>query len=278
MNPEKYCKKIVKDAGSNFYYSFLFLPREKRRAMYAVYAFSRTIDDIVDSDDDRASKERMLAFWRSEVEQCYGGSSEHPLSKELVFAIREFDIPKEYIVELMTGVMQDMIQARYATFEDLKKYCYRVASVVGLICLNIFGVDDTEKNREAAINLGLAFQTTNILRDIGIDADAGRIYIPEEDILRFNLTEKDILEKRYSGDFGRMMAFEWERSRLYYEKAWKGFDKKAARKLLPAMIMADIYYKILTGIRQAGYNVFEHYIRVPAGEKIRLAIKRWLKG
>lgn len=278
MTPEKYCKKIVKDSGSSFYYSFLCLPKRKRRAIYAVYAFSRIIDDVVDGDVGLPSKEKMISFWRSEVDACYGGSSEHPLTKELIYAVSEFDIPKEYLSELLQGVTQDMVQARYATFDDLKRYCYRVASIVGLICLKIFEVKDTIENREAAINLGFAFQVTNILRDVGADVDIDRIYLPEEDILKFNLTENDILEKKYSDDFRKLMEFEWKRADEFFERALTGFDKKASKKLLPAMIMADIYYKILQDIKKVDYNVFEHRVRVPNLGKVKFALKRWLKG
>lgn len=275
MKPEKYCKKIVKDSGSNFYYSFLFLPKRKRRAIYAVYAFSRTIDDIVDGESSLDEKERLLSFWRSEIDHCYGGSSDHPLTIELAYAARQFGIPKEYFIDHLNGVTQDMIQTRYATFEDLVKYCYRVASIVGLICLRIFEVKDTEKNREAAINLGLAFQMTNILRDVDADVDRDRIYLPEEDLLRFNLTEADILERKYSDEFVNLMSFEWDRVSQIFEKARIGFDRKAARKLLPAMIMADIYYQILLGIRDVNYDVFKNRVRVPSLKKIKFALKRW---
>lgn len=276
MKPEKYCKKIVKDSGSNFYYSFFFLSRPKRRAIYAIYAFSRVIDDIVDNDTDMTAKENHLAFWRLEIDACYGEGSRHPLTMELEYAVRSFDIPKEYLLELLNGVTQDMVQNRYATFEDLKKYCYRVASVVGLICLEIFEVEDNEENREAAINLGLAFQLTNILRDVGTDADWNRIYLPEEDIIRFKLNESDILEKKYSKSFADLMAFECERADEFFKKAHKGFDKKAAKKLLPAMVMSDVYYKILTGIKDVDYNVFEHMVRVPNFGKLKIALKRWI--
>lgn len=276
MKPEKYCKKIVKKSGSNFYYSFFFLSRPKRRAIYAIYAFSRVIDDIVDNDTDMTAKENHLIFWRDEINACYGEGSRHPLTMELEYAVRAFDIPKDYLVELLNGVTQDMVQNRYATFEDLKTYCYRVASVVGLMCLKIFEVEDNEKNREAAINLGLAFQMTNILRDVGIDADWNRIYLPEEDILKFKLTETDILEKKYSENLKKLMSYEWKRADEFFKKAHEGFDRKAARKLLPAMIMSDIYYKILEGIKEVDCNIFEHRVRVSNFSKLKLALKRWL--
>lgn len=277
MKPEKYCKKIVKESGSNFYYSFFFLSRPKRRAIYAIYAFSRVVDDIVDNDTDVAAKETHLAFWRSEIEACYGTGSRHPLTMELEYATRAFDIPKTYLVELLNGVTQDMVQNRYATFEDLEKYCYRVASVVGLICLKIFGVQDNEKNRSAADCLGKAFQLTNILRDVGADADWNRIYLPEEDMIRFKLTEADILDKKYSENFARLMAYEWERAENYFKKAHEGFDRDAAKKLLPALVMSDIYHEILLGIKKVNYDVFKNRVRVTNFNKLKFAMKRWLK-
>ena len=277
MEPEKYCKKIVKESGSNFYYSFLFLPRRKRRAIYAIYAFSRIVDDIVDADTDIAFKEKQIIFWRTQIEECFRGKSEHPLTKELIYAVMEFDISEVYLTELINGVTQDMVQNRYATYTDLLKYCYRVASVVGLICMNIFEVDKSEGNLEAATNLGYAFQLTNILRDVGADADDDRIYLPEEDLLKFRVKENDILKKNYSTEFVYLMRFEWERADQMFGKALTGFEKDAERKLLPAMIMADIYYEILKRIKRADYNVFKEKIRVSNPEKIKMAIKRWLK-
>lgn len=276
MNAEKYCNDIVRKSGSNFYYSFLFLKKRKRRAMYAVYAFSRVIDDIVDSDESSSSKEKLIGFWRTEIEKCYSSGSEHPLTKELRYATREFHIPKQYLLELLLGVMQDMIQQRYVTFDDLQKYCYRVASVVGLMCLKIFEAPDSEENRKAAINLGLAFQTTNILRDIAEDADNDRIYLPIEELIRFNLTEEDIINKKYSEDFRKFMQFQWDRSESYYKKAWSGFDKIAAKKLFPALIMSDIYHEILEKIKEIDYNVFKTRIRIPNLTKIKIAFKRWM--
>lgn len=275
MTPEKYCKKIVKDSGSNFYYSFFFLSQRKRRAMYAVYSFSRVVDDIVDSDADDDFKEKQLMFWRSEIDACYDGKSEHPLTKELIYSTREFGIPKEYLIDLLNGVTQDMIQSHYATYEDLKRYCYRVASVVGLMCIKIFGVEDSEKNRTAAINLGQAFQLTNILRDVGVDADNGRIYLPEEDLMRFGVTEKDIFEKKYSENFAKLAEFEWTRAEGLFLKARSGFDRDAERKLLPAMIMADIYYEILLKIKEARFDVFKQRVRIPNSQKVKLALIRW---
>lgn len=274
MYSEKYCKDIVKKSGSSFYYSFFFLPRRKKKAMYAIYAFSRVIDDIVDGDSPLSSKERLLTFWRSEIDQCFSGTSEHPLTEELIYATKEFGIPKEYLLELLQGVTQDMVQNRYATFDDLKKYCYRVASVVGLICLKIFEVEDNEKNRRAAIDLGWAFQLTNILRDVSADVDINRIYLPEEDILRFGLTEEAILNKKYSKEFVGLMAFEWERARSFFDRAWLGFDRESSKKLLPAMIMAEIYYKILLRIKEIDYDVFKHRIKISTFKKIQLALKR----
>lgn len=264
---------MVKRSGSNFYYSFFFLPKRRRRAIYAVYAFSRQIDDIADEEGDIASKERLFSFWRSEVEAAYGSGSRHPLTEELLYAIREFKIPKEYLIGHLNGIMQDMVQTRYATFDDLKNYCYRVASLIGLICLKIFGVEDDERNSEAAAALGLAFQLTNILRDISTDADRDRIYIPMEDLSRFNLTEQDILEKRYSENFVNMMSFEWERAHDIFLQARSGFDKRARRKLLPAMVMAGIYYRILMKIRDAGFRVFDGKIGVSIWEKIWIVLK-----
>jgi len=280
MKSEQYCKKIVKDSASNFYYSFFFLKKRKKRAMYAIYAFSRVIDDIVDSEDTleaKEAKEKMISFWRDEIEKCYSKSSKHPLTEELIYATEEFDIPKEYLLGLLNGVVQDMHQNRYVTFEDLKKYCYGVASVVGLMCLKIFEVKDNKKNQEAAINLGYAFQMTNILRDVGVDADIDRIYLPEEDLNKFGLKEEDIINKRYSDNFKKMMEFEWQRAYDFYQKAWQGFDKDASKKLIAAMIMADIYFEILKRIKESDYNVFPRKIRVLNSQKANFAIKRWYR-
>jgi phytoene synthase len=234
------------------------------------------IDDIVDGDSGASAKERMLAFWRSEIDKGIDGGSSHPLTRELAFAVREFAIPKEHLSELMAGVMQDMAQKRYATFEDLLKYCYRVASIVGLTCLRIFDAEDTAEMRDAAINLGWAFQLTNILRDVAEDAACGRIYFPLEDMIKFGVTEEDILNKRFTSGFAGLMEFEWERANSFYGIALKNIGSKAAKKLLPALIMADIYFEILQRIRAAGYNVFAKRIRISNWKKLWFALKRFL--
>lgn len=270
-----YCRQITKASGSNFYYSFFFLPRKQREAIYSVYAFCRSIDDVVDRSTSAPKAMEELKRWRQQVDQCYTGFIDHPVLTPLFKTIQEFHLPREYFEELINGVEMDLHKHRYATFEDLRPYCYRVASAVGLLCIEIFGYTEPVI-REHALHQGIAFQLTNILRDIKSDAARGRIYLPLEDLKHFGYSEGELLSSTYNQAFMDLMRFECQRARDYYQKAHKQLARKDRSTMVASEIMGGIYYRILQEIEQSEYNVFERKISLPRYTKAGLALKIWL--
>jgi len=275
MDLVAYSRKIAKASKSNFYYSFLFLPRRQREAIYSVYAFCRSIDDVVDRNSSTPKAVEEIQQWRVGLDRCYKGQSDHPVFISLAKTIQEFSIPKALFDELINGVEMDLYQNRYATFEELRPYCYRVASVVGLICIKIFGSTE-EATREHAIHQGIAFQLTNILRDIKADAARGRIYIPQEDLKRFDYSEEELLAGTYNPAFVDLMRFECQQAREYYRKARALLENKDRPAMVASEIMGGIYYRILGKIEQAGYNVFETNIALSGRTKLGIALKAWV--
>lgn len=277
MDSKRYTKEKTKKSGTNFYYSFLFLPKMKREAIYTVYSFCRESDDIVDDAGSPDEARRQLDEWRNELEACYQGTPTHPITTALADVLEHFAIPKRYFHELIDGMEMDLQQTRYKTFEELSTYCYHAASVVGLMCIEIFGYR-SPKARDYAINLGKALQMTNILRDVGDDASKGRIYLPEEDYQRFNLTEKDLLEQKYSPEFVEFMKFEVERTREFYDLAKHSYERRDHHLLFPAEIMRKIYSRILENIIQNQFEVFSRRITISKQRKILYALQEWTRG
>jgi phytoene synthase len=282
MTPEQaqaYCEAVTKRSGSNFAYSFLFLPAERREAMYTVYAFCREVDSAVDDAQPGSDPAAALARWRAELAAAYEGAPTHPVAISLARHVRRLHIPREYFEDLIKGVEMDLITTRYATFEELYTYCYRVASVVGLICLRVFGTQAPGAG-DYAVNLGLAFQLTNILRDIATDADRGRIYLPQEDLARFGCPEKDLLSRCSSPAFLELMRFECARARDYYHKARQAVDALPAtdrRALTVAEIMRGVYAKILDRIEASDYRVFGPRISLAPAHRLAIAAGVWLR-
>ena len=275
MNSKTYTRQKTKKSKSNFYYSFLFLPKKKREALFAVYAFCRYSDDLVDETSSPEEARIKIAEWRKEIDACYEGQPSHPIMLALKDVIQDFPIPKTYLHELVDGMEMDLEKKRYATFDELSEYCYYAASVVGLICIEIFGYRSAD-TKEYAILLGKALQVTNILRDVGEDADKGRIYLPSEDYQQFHLTEEDILQKKYTPAFASLMRFEANRADELYQRAISFYDKKDQPMLFPAEIMRKIYYRILTLIIAKNFDVFHERVRVPNQLKIMIALQEWL--
>ncbi|MCS6808025.1 MAG: presqualene diphosphate synthase HpnD [Candidatus Kapabacteria bacterium] len=274
---------------TNFFYSFSLLPKEEREAIHTVYAFCRYTDDIVDMDtpclsgagtlSDYSSLQRKrerLERWRREVERCYNGTSSHPIMKPLSAVVQRFSIPQQYLQILIDGCERDLIQQRYRTFEELKEYCYSVASIVGLISIEIFGYKYDE-TKEYAVNLGYALQLTNILRDIKSDKDKGRIYLPQEDLERFQYSEDELLRNVYNDNFVEMMKFQTRRVREYYHKARAALRPDESITMFAAQIMDAIYYRLLDKIEIAGYNVFSKRISVSTLHKLLIALRLWVK-
>jgi phytoene synthase len=207
---------------------------------------------------------------------CYSGQPSHPITRRLQEIIREFKIPQEYFQELLRGVEMDLTHKRYATFEELYQYCYRVASVVGLICIEIFGYQDP-RVKEHAIHQGLAFQLTNILRDVRVDSELGRIYLPQEDLKRFHYTEEDLFAHTYNPAFQALMHFEAERAKEYYRKAKALIPNQDRLALIASEIMGAIYYRLLMTIEKRGYNVFAEAIRLSSFHKMVIALWTWCR-
>ncbi len=270
-----YTKEKTKQSKTNFYYSFLFLPKAKREAIYTVYSFCRETDDIVDNSTTPDDACRKLNQWRSELDACYDEEPAHPITKALLDVQHSFPLPKEYFHALIDGCEMDLTRKRYSTFDDLADYCYRVASVVGLICIEIFGYR-TPQTKDYAVNLGKALQLTNIMRDVGEDARLGRIYLPLEDLERFKLSENDLINETYSPAFVEMMKFQGERAQHYYDLATSLYEHRDHHLLFPAEIMRKIYHTLLNGIVKANYNVFDNRVRVPNSKKMSIALKTWL--
>ena len=276
---QSYCNAVTKRSGSNFYYSFFFLPAARREAMYTVYAFCKEVDSAVDDAPPGSDPADAVRKWRAEVDAVYGGTPTHPVASSLAGHVRALGIPREYFDELINGVEMDLATTRYATFEELSRYCYRVACVVGLICLHIFGTRDP-RAKDYAINLGMAFQLTNILRDLGSDADRGRIYLPREDLARFGCAEDLLLQHQYPPRFNDLMAFQCARVHQFYDQAHAILESlpRADRKALtPAEIMRGVYERILFHIEQADYRVFGPRISLPAPAKLAIAAGIWLR-
>ncbi|OGW67599.1 MAG: squalene synthase HpnD [Nitrospirae bacterium RIFCSPLOWO2_02_FULL_62_14] len=276
---QAYCNAVTKHSGSNFYYSFFFLPAARRAAMYTVYAFCKEVDSAVDDAPAGSDPKEAISRWRAEVAAVYGGIPTHPVAISLAGHVRQLGIPREYFDELINGVEMDLATMHYATFEDLSRYCYRVACVVGLICLHIFGTRDP-RAKDYAVNLGMAFQLTNILRDLGTDADRGRIYLPLNDLTRFGYTEELLLQRRYSPRFNDLMAFQCTRAHEFYDKAHtilESLPRADRNALTPAEIMRGVYERILVRIEQAGYRVFDSRISLPPVSRLAVAAGVWLR-
>lgn len=278
MTPDQYCQDKAAASGSSFYYSFRFLPDDKRRAITALYAFCREVDDVVDECSDENLARTKLAWWRGELDQLYAGRPTHPVSKALQPAIKSLDLPREQFLEIIDGMEMDLEQARYADFKSLQLYCYRVASVVGLLAAQIFGYQD-RKTLKYAHDLGIAFQLTNICRDVGEDARRGRIYLPVEDLQRFNVPASDILDAKESPEFTALMTFQIERARSYYAKALAELPKIDKKSQRPGLMMAAIYRATLDELERDGASkVLKQRISLTPIRKLWLAWKVWVFG
>ncbi len=271
-NNNSYVQNVTQKSGSNFYLSFFSLPKQQREAMTAVYAFCREVDDAV--DEPKGDPKEAVEEWRREIDRTYDGRPTLPLTQSLHKAIETFQLSKEYFDGILDGVAMDLRMSRYATFEALSGYIYHVAGEVGLLCMEIFGYR-SERLKRYAVKLGTAFQLTNILRDIKKDAACGRIYIPQEDLARFGVTDQDLMAGRMTQGFKNLMSFETRRARGYYHEA-SVLPLPAERPALKAAeIMHAIYENILDRIERKNYDVYSKPIRVPTPTKVFLAAKTW---
>jgi 15-cis-phytoene synthase len=281
VNATSVVSRLTRKSRSNFLYAFLVLPRARREALYAVYAFCRTVDDIADRpapEADVAARRAELAVWRREVARCYerGGEPERPIGQGLAAAVRAHGIPREALEAIVDGVEMDLDRATYETAEDLYGYCYRVASAVGLAAIEVFGYTDP-RAREYAVNLGLALQLTNILRDVGADAREGRIYLPQQDLRRFGVTADDLRGGRHTESFVELMRYEAARAHAFYRAAADVFPGADARSLVAAEIMGRIYLSLLREIERRRFRVLDTRITVPAYRKAAIALGCWAR-
>jgi phytoene synthase len=275
MNAGQFVSRLTRKSRSNFFYAFLCLPRVQREAIYACYAFCRIVDDAVDLVADRAAQRAEIQRWREEIARVYEGRPEHPAGQRLQVAVRRFPIPRAALDEIIAGVEMDMDHPTYETFDQLYPYCYRVASAVGLCCIEIFGYSDP-RAREYAVNLGLALQLTNILRDVQVDARIGRVYLPQVDLRRFGVTADDLAQGRHTPAFVELMAFEAARAHEYYRRAWAALPAVDARRLFAAEIMGRTYFALLREIEARRFDVFSRRVTVPTTRRLAIALRCWI--
>lgn len=276
MTPEEYCQDKTAKSGSSFYYSFLFLPKTKRLAITALYAFCREVDDIADAEMDNTIKRVKLEWWRSEVESLFNNSPNHPVSHALLPAIKNFNLDKEYFIEIINGMEMDLEEVRFANFEELSLYCYRVAGVVGLLSATIFGYKDP-KTLEYATKLGLALQLTNIIRDVYEDSLRDRLYLPLDELKEFGVTEAQIFNRENSEAFHQLISFQAERAHQYYREAFDTLPVQDRYKQKTGTIMAAIYENTLNEMEQDQLQVLKHKIVIPPLRKIIIALKTLFK-
>ncbi len=276
MTPDQYCQEKAAKSGSSFYYSFLFLPPEKRLAITALYAFCREIDDIVDECHDPGVARMKLAWWRNEIGAVFSGNPEHPLGKALKPVIERHNLPPELFSEIMDGMEMDLDENRYPDFKSLQLYCYRVASVVGLLSAEIFGFEN-RKTLDYAHELGIALQLTNILRDVGEDARRNRIYLPLDELKEYGVTVSDILNAKSSENFEKFMAFQIHRARRHYDNALQALPVEDRQNQKPGLIMAAIYSALLDEIEKDPGCVLKGRTSLTPLRKVWIAWKTWGK-
>ena len=276
MTPDEYCKDKAASSGSSFYYSFLFLPPERRRAITALYAFCREVDDIVDETEDPQIAATKLAWWRDEIGNLFAGKPQHPVARALQPALVPFGITAVRLNEIIDGMQMDLNQSRYLDFRGLETYCYHVAGVVGLLAAGIFGYSNP-RTLEYATTLGIAFQLTNIIRDVGDDARRNRIYLPMDELKRFEVPASDIVNARYSDNFTRLMQFQADRAQSFYAAAFAALPEEDRRAQRAGLIMAAIYRTVLEEVAADGFKVLSQRTSLTPVRKFWIAISTWLR-
>lgn len=275
MNPNDYCQQKAAASGSSFYYSFLFLDPPRRQAITAFYAFCREADDTVDNCEDPDIAHAKLAWWRMEIGALYEGQPSHPVTRALAESLQRYALPQEQMLEIIDGMEMDLHQWRYADFRALQLYCHCVAGVVGQLTAEILGYQD-RLTLKYAHELGVAFQLTNIIRDVGEDARRGRIYLPEDELARFGVDENDILDSRYNDNFRALMAFQTERAYGFYDRAMAQLPAQDRKPQRTGLIMAAIYRTVLDEIVRDGYRVLDRHLSLTPVRKLWIAARTWL--
>lgn len=275
MDPHQYCQTRAVNSGSSFYYSFRLLSPELRRSVTAFYALCRELDDVVDECRDASIAARKLDWWRDEIGRLSTGNPQHPVTRALNDSPQGRSLPQMLLLEIIEGMEMDLVHQRYPDYATLHRYCYRVASVVGELTAGIFGYQD-QATRVYAHDLGLAFQLTNIIRDVGEDARRGRIYLPQNELRQFGVEEADILRFRSTPAFLRLMQFQHERALALYTKALSELPQTDRKTQRPGLVMAAIYRALLMEIQRAGFPVLQARVSLTPLHKLWLAGKTWL--
>lgn len=275
MTPDQYCQEKAAASGSSFYYSFRFLAPDRRRAITALYAFCREVDDVVDEISETDLARTKLAWWRTEIANLFEGRPQHPVTKALQPATQQFGVDRARLTEIIDGMEMDLTHHRYRDFDALKLYCHRVAGVVGQLSAGIFGYSNPQ-TLEYAEQLGLAFQLTNIIRDVGEDARRNRVYLPEDELRQFEVALDDILHAKHTAEFTKLMQFQAARAKSLYDAAFRALSAQDRRPQRPGLIMAAIYRTLLTEIEHDGFRVLQHRVSLTPLRKLWIAWRTWV--
>ncbi len=277
MTPLEYCKQKAAQSDSSFTVSFIFLPKNQREAMIALYAFCREVDDVVDECSDFGVAQTKLNWWKSEVHNLYTNTPQHPVTKALQPVVAQFNLAQEHFLEIIDGMEMDLKFNRYEDFKQLQLYCYRVASVVGLLSAQIFGFKN-RKTLKYAHDLGMAFQLTNIIRDVGEDARRGRIYLPLDELKKAKVSEDDILQSRETPQVKELIEYQIERAENYYDKALCELPAEDAKQQRTGLMMAAIYRTLLREIKaESAEKVLNFKTKIPPFRKFMLAMQTYFK-
>ncbi|MCW5621498.1 MAG: presqualene diphosphate synthase HpnD [Burkholderiales bacterium] len=276
MNPHDYCQDKAAKSGSSFYYSFMFLPAERRQAITALYAFCREVDDVVDEVSDPGVARAKLAWWTEEIARVFRGSPQHPVGRALATAVHEFALEETLLLEVISGMRMDLDYNRYPDYATLEVYCHRVAGVVGLLAARIFGFSDP-RTLDYARTLGIAFQHTNIIRDVGEDVRRNRIYIPLDELQRYGLTPDDLILLREDERFEQLMHAQIERAQATYDRALALLPTADRKSQRPGLIMAAIYRALLDEIERSRGKVLSRRVALTPLRKLWLAWKTWVR-
>lgn len=274
MTPEQYCRDKTRGSGSSFFYAFLFLPEDQRRAIMALYAFCREVDDIADEIKDQDVALPKLAFWRQELSQSFSGKPQHPVGKELNWARQHFPINEELLVEILDGMLMDVLRKPILKSSDLALYTYRVAGAVGLLSIEIFGYTN-RKSRDFATSLGEALQLTNILRDVAEDARMGRIYLPQEDRIRYRISDQAFKDGVVDESMQQLLQEYADRAEAAYRQALTYLSDEDRESLRPSIVMGCIYYAYLQRLRDVNFDVWQQPVQILPLKKIWIAWRSW---
>jgi len=270
VTPDEYCQQRTAQSGTSFYYSFLFLPPERRRAITALYAFCREVDDVVDEVSEPDLARTKLAWWRREVGAIFSGTPQHPVALALRPVVAAYRLPHEHFQTVIDGMAMDLERNRYLDFADLERYCHCVAGVVGLLSAEIFGYVNPD-TRHYARDLGIAFQLTNIIRDVGEDARRGRIYLPQDELARHGVSIASILKREATPALVPLMEEQVARARRWHKNALDSLPREDRRTQRPGLIMAAIYSALLDEVERDGYKVLDHRIALTPLRKLWIA-------